>query len=125
MTTGASVFTPGLAVDSMMLGFQSCKFIRVCMICVLFNPCLLHTCLHLFLSRMYSTWATTDQTRGIQEGFLFDEQTLEPRIGTGFERAMNIWKDLWPMATDACITSAFVEGRCAIVSIKHVQNRLD
>lgn len=48
MTTGASVSTPGLAVDSMMLGFQSCKFIRVCMIYVLFNPRLLHACLHLF-----------------------------------------------------------------------------
>jgi hypothetical protein len=54
------------------------------------------------------------QTKGIQEGFLFDEQTLEPRIGTGFEKAMNIWKDLWPLSADACITSTFAEGRCAI-----------
>jgi len=63
---------------------------------------------------MYSTWATTDQTRGIQEGFLFDEETLDPNIGTGFEKAMNYWKDLWPLSADACITSTFVEGRCAI-----------
>jgi hypothetical protein len=66
---------------------------------------------------MYSTWATTDQTKGIQEGFLFDVETLEPRIDVGFEKAMNVWKDLWDVATDGCITSAFVEGRCAIVSI--------
>jgi len=36
---------------------------------------------------MYSTWATTDQTKGIQEGFMFDEETFEPRIGTGFGHA--------------------------------------
>lgn len=65
---------------------------------------------------MYSTWATTDQTKGIQEGFLFDVETMEPRIDVGFEIAMNVWKDLWDVATDGCITSAFVEGRCAIVS---------
>jgi hypothetical protein len=63
---------------------------------------------------MYGTWATTDQTRGIQEGFLFDEETVDPRIGTGFEKAMNIWKDLWPLSADGCITSTFAEGRCAI-----------
>eukprot|EP00804_Cyclotella_cryptica_P020261 CCRYP_015874-RB/>CCRYP_015874-RB protein AED:0.14 eAED:0.15 QI:553/0.71/0.62/1/0.85/0.75/8/0/1009 len=63
---------------------------------------------------MYSTWASTDQTRGIQEGFLFDDQTFEPRIGTGFEKAMNYWKELWPLSADACITSTFAEGRCAI-----------
>ncbi|KAL7516874.1 hypothetical protein ACHAWX_002366, partial [Stephanocyclus meneghinianus] len=63
---------------------------------------------------MYSTWATTDQTRGIQQGFLFDDQTFEPRIGIGFERAMNYWKELWPLATDGCTTSTFAEGRCAI-----------
>lgn len=63
---------------------------------------------------MYSTWATTDQTRGIQQGFFFDEETFEPRIGRGFERAMNIWRGLWPNSADGCITSNFVEGRCAI-----------
>ena len=63
---------------------------------------------------MYSTWATTDQTRGIQQGFMFDSETLEPRIGSGFEHAMNIWKDLWANSADGCITSNFVEGRCAI-----------
>ncbi|MGK3739783.1 MAG: hypothetical protein ACI8RD_004614 [Bacillariaceae sp.] len=63
---------------------------------------------------MYSTWATTDQTRGIQEGFFFDEETFEPRIGKGFEHAMDIWKDLWANSADGCITSNFVEGKCAI-----------
>ena len=63
---------------------------------------------------MYSTWATTDQTRGIQEGFFFDERTFEPRIGKGFENAMNIWKDLWGNSADGCITPNFVAGRCAI-----------
>ena len=63
---------------------------------------------------MYSTWATTDQTRGIQEGFFFDDETFEPNIGNGFEKAMNIWKDLWGYSADGCITSTFLEGRCAI-----------
>ena len=63
---------------------------------------------------MYSTWATTDQTRGIQEGFFFDERTFEPRIGKGFENAMNIWKELWGNSADGCITPNFVAGRCAI-----------
>ena len=27
---------------------------------------------------------------------------------------MNIWKDLWPLSADGCITSTFAEGRCAI-----------
>jgi len=54
------------------------------------------------------------QTKGIQEGIFFDQETFEPRIGTGFEKAMNIWKELWPMSTDGCITSTFLEGRCAI-----------
>eukprot|EP00571_Detonula_confervacea_P002410 CAMPEP_0172315400 /NCGR_PEP_ID=MMETSP1058-20130122/25061_1 /TAXON_ID=83371 /ORGANISM="Detonula confervacea, Strain CCMP 353" /LENGTH=1336 /DNA_ID=CAMNT_0013029473 /DNA_START=176 /DNA_END=4186 /DNA_ORIENTATION=+ len=63
---------------------------------------------------MYSTWATTDQTRGIQQGFFFDEETFEPRIGNGFENAMDIWKDLWANSADGCTTSNFVEGRCAI-----------
>ena len=63
---------------------------------------------------MDSTWATTDQTRGIQEGFFFDERTFEPRIGRGFEHAMNIWKELWGNSADGCITPNFVAGRCAI-----------
>lgn len=58
---------------------------------------------------MYSTWATTDQTKGIQQGFFFDEETFEPRIGNGFEKAMNVWKDLWPNSADGCITSNFAE----------------
>ena len=63
---------------------------------------------------MYSTWATTDQSRGIQEGFFFDERTFEPRIGNGFENAMNIWKELWGNSADGCVTPNFVAGRCAI-----------
>lgn len=63
---------------------------------------------------MYSTWATTDQTRGIQQGFFFNEETFEPRIGNGFEYAMDIWKELWANSADACITTNFLEGRCAI-----------
>jgi len=63
---------------------------------------------------MYSTWATTDQTKGIQEGFFFDEETFEPRIGEGFEKAMNVWKDLWGYSADGCTSSTFIEGRCAI-----------
>jgi serine/threonine protein kinase/ABC-type glycerol-3-phosphate transport system substrate-binding protein len=63
---------------------------------------------------MYSTWATTDQTRGIQQGFFFDEETFEPRIGNGFEKAMDVWKDLWGNSADGCITNNFVAGRCAI-----------
>mmetsp|Transcript_5419 Transcript_5419/g.7092 ORF Transcript_5419/g.7092 Transcript_5419/m.7092 type:complete len:986 (+) Transcript_5419:173-3130(+) len=63
---------------------------------------------------MYSTWATTDQTLGIQEGFFFDTETFEPRISKGFERAMNVWKELWPTTADGCTTPAFVNGQCAI-----------
>lgn len=63
---------------------------------------------------MYSTWATTDQTKGIQEGFFFDEETFEPNIGKGFENAMDVWKELWANSADGCITNNFVSGRCAI-----------
>jgi len=57
---------------------------------------------------------TTDHTKGTQEAFFFDQETFEPRIGNGFENAMNIWKDLWARTADGCITSNFVGGRCAI-----------
>jgi hypothetical protein len=63
---------------------------------------------------MYSTWATTDQTTGITQGFMFDEETFEPRIGEGFEHALNIWKELWDVSEDGCISNNFVTGRCAI-----------
>ncbi len=63
---------------------------------------------------MYSTWATTDQTKGIQQGFIFDDKTFEPRIGKGFEHAMDIWKDLWGVSADGCTTPNFITGRCAI-----------
>ena len=63
---------------------------------------------------MYSTWATTDQTRGIQQGYVFDEETFEPRIGKGFEHAMDIWKEFWSCSADGCSTTNFVLGRCAI-----------
>jgi hypothetical protein len=63
---------------------------------------------------MYSTWATTDQTRGIQEGFFFDKRTFKPHIGKGFKIAMDIWKKLWWNSADGCITPNFVVGRCTI-----------
>jgi hypothetical protein len=48
---------------------------------------------------VYSTWASTDQVLGTQQGFLFDEDSLEPRIGgvhgAGFRHAAEMWKDLW------------------------------
>ena len=47
-------------------------------------------------------------------GFIFDEETFEPRILKRFENAMDIWKDLWANLADGCITSNFVEGKCAI-----------
>ena len=66
---------------------------------------------------MYSTWATVDQTQGIQQGFFFDDIYFTPRIGNGFTYAMNVWKEVWDYSTDAgCgdLVSAFMEGRCAI-----------
>jgi len=63
---------------------------------------------------MYSIWATMDQTHGTDQGFFFDEETLEPRIGPGFERASEIWKDLWNHGADGCISPNFARGRCAI-----------
>lgn len=62
---------------------------------------------------MYSTWATMDQTKGIGEGFFFDEDTMKPRTDDGFRRAVEIWKDLWNYGGDGCNTN-FIEGRCAI-----------
>jgi len=41
---------------------------------------------------MYSIWATTDQTQGTNEGFFFDDETLDPRLSTGFGHAAEIWK---------------------------------
>lgn len=64
---------------------------------------------------VYSTWATTDQTKGLQEGFFFDENTLDPRInGEGFRYSAQIWKDLWTNGADGCISPNFSTGRCAI-----------
>lgn len=63
---------------------------------------------------MYSTWSSSDQTQGINQGFFFDEETLEPQVGEGFKRAAQVWKDLWNNGADGCITSNFMEGRCAI-----------
>ncbi len=63
---------------------------------------------------MYSTWATTDQTRGTQEGFFFGKRTFKLCIGRGFENAMNIWKELWGNSADGCITPNFVAGQCSI-----------
>jgi len=63
---------------------------------------------------LYSTWATNDQTKGTSEGFFFDENTLEPRIGAGFRESAKIWKDLWTHGADGCISQNFFTGRCAI-----------
>lgn len=63
---------------------------------------------------MYSTWATTDQTIGIQQSFFFNETSFEPNIKVGFENAMTIWKDLWGNTADGCTTPNMVAGRCAI-----------
>jgi len=60
---------------------------------------------------MYSTWATTDQTKGINQGFFFDGDTMEPRLGAGFRRAAQVWRDLWANGHD---TLDFLTGRCAI-----------
>jgi hypothetical protein len=62
---------------------------------------------------MYSTWATTDQLKGPEQGFLFDTDTLEPNIGPGFENAFEIWKDLWNHGESACNPN-FGMGRCAV-----------
>jgi hypothetical protein len=66
---------------------------------------------------MYSTWASVDQTQGIQQGFFFDDIYFTPRIGNGFAYAMNIWKELWDYSADAgcdSLASMFMQGRCAI-----------
>lgn len=65
---------------------------------------------------VYSTWATFDQTRGLDEGFFFDKVTMEPRISSspGFSKAAEIWKSLWVNGADGCITDNFITGRCAI-----------
>lgn len=63
---------------------------------------------------MYSTWATTDQTLGIQQSFFFNDTSFESNIKIGFENAMNIWKQLWGNTADGCTSPNFVAGRCAI-----------
>lgn len=64
---------------------------------------------------VYSTWATYDQTQGIQEGFFYDSETMEPRTSNkGFQKAAEIWKTLWKHGEDGCITPSMIEGRCAI-----------
>lgn len=62
---------------------------------------------------VYGTWASVEQTDGASQGFLFDEETFEPKIGTGFRFAANIWKQLWKNGAN-CENTNFVEGRCAI-----------
>ena len=64
---------------------------------------------------LYSIWATYDQTLGMQEGFFFHEDTMEPRMKTseGFLKATQIWKELWINGADG-IGNNFIDGRCAI-----------
>ena len=62
---------------------------------------------------LYSTWASFDQTEGINQGFFFNETTLEPRIGNGFRRSADVWKGLWNHGSN-CEDSKFMDGRCAI-----------
>jgi len=64
---------------------------------------------------LYSTWATSDQTHGMDQGFFFDETTMEPRIrNSGFRQAAEVWRELWRHGSDGCITPNFSTGRCAI-----------
>jgi len=64
---------------------------------------------------VYSTWATFDQTQGINEGFFFDSETMAPRTSEpGFKKAAEIWKTLWQNGADGCITDNFITGKCAI-----------
>lgn len=63
---------------------------------------------------VYSTWASFEQTEGTQQGYLFDENTMEPRIGRGFGRAADVWKDLWNYGASDCGSPNFAAGRCAI-----------
>jgi hypothetical protein len=68
-----------------------------------------------FSELVYSTWATTDQLEGTEQGFLFDSDTLEPNIGPGLERGVHIWKDLWDNAAGSCEDGRnFETGRCAV-----------
>ena len=60
---------------------------------------------------MYSTWATSDQLEGTEQGFFFDADTMEPRLSSGFYRAIEIWKDLWLHGSN---TAEFSTGRCAM-----------
>ena len=66
-----------------------------------------------FAEGVYSTWATYSQTEGTEQGFLFDPETLEPKIDKGFEEAAKIWKDLWDNGSQ-CENDNFYKGRCAI-----------
>jgi ABC-type glycerol-3-phosphate transport system substrate-binding protein len=67
-----------------------------------------------FSELVYSTWATSDQLQGTDQGFLFDSDTLEPNIGPGFERAVDVWKDVWDMSSGACDGVSMETGRCAV-----------
>ena len=44
---------------------------------------------------IYSTWAITNKTGGIQKGSFFDKETFQPRIGNRFKSVMNVWTELW------------------------------
>eukprot|EP00977_Amphora_coffeiformis_P029692 scaffold42408_cov176-Amphora_coffeaeformis.AAC.1 len=63
---------------------------------------------------VYSTWASFEQTKGTRQGFIFDKDTMEPRLGSGFLRATTIWKQLWNVGEGDCGDPNFAQGRCAI-----------
>ena len=63
---------------------------------------------------IYSTWATFDQTHGINQGFFFDENTFEPRIGESFGYAAEIWKDLFAYGAPGCEPGNFNAGKCFV-----------
>ena len=62
---------------------------------------------------LYSTWATTQQTQGTEQGFFFDVETMEPLLSDGFRYSTELWKNLWEKG-ESSETDAFQEGRCAV-----------
>ncbi|CAJ1381343.1 unnamed protein product [Effrenium voratum] len=61
---------------------------------------------------VYSIWATYSQVKDSRQGFMFDVGTLEPQLGSGFSRAVQLAKEFWQVGADAC--ENFITGRCAV-----------